>query len=86
MEGRFSRTPMIEMTLPSSLDKTLAPPGEKKPLTLAKLTIIYLKVVFFFKTYLSKERVKVISIYLRSPCVPVVHAVRPLHPEGRGVG
>jgi len=27
MSGQFSRNPMIEMTLPSSLDRTLAPPG-----------------------------------------------------------
>ena len=27
VEGRFSSAPMIEMTLPSSLDPTLAPPG-----------------------------------------------------------
>jgi len=27
LEGKYSRTPMIEMTIPSSLDKTLAPPG-----------------------------------------------------------
>ena len=26
-QGRYSRTPMIEMTIPSSLDPTLAPPG-----------------------------------------------------------
>ena len=27
VEGRFSKAPMIEMTLPSSLDKTISPPG-----------------------------------------------------------
>jgi phytoene dehydrogenase-like protein len=29
VEGRYSSAPMIEMTLPSSLDPTLAPPGRK---------------------------------------------------------